>query len=238
MGGTIVGLVGVVKGAALELEAFFDGRFGKGDLEAGFGEAEVFDLEGDGFSIPGNPLESEGGGSDTAPSATGLPDPKGAAGAEGEPDAAGLEVLDEIDDGALVNAVDFLESDAEDVGAGLVAHEHIAFEGAEFALGEIDDGVARTIGNFSVGNPDGRRCPNFSIFFHGDFVEVFAFEIRVVSQGSGVSVEGIRGKVEECGGGDEVTLIVGIKNLVGAGVEDESCGRAKPPGEGGVGAIG
>ena len=72
-------------------------------------------------------------------------------------DQAGFEAAEEVEHGALVEAVDELEIDALDLRSGLLADEHLAFPRAELALGHIARDAGRRIADLPVRQDHRRR---------------------------------------------------------------------------------
>ena len=73
-------------------------------------------------------VKAEGQAADTPPSATGLTNPKRPIGRKGQPDAAAVEVVDELDDGTLILTSHLFQSDTKDVRARLVTDENGYYE--------------------------------------------------------------------------------------------------------------
>lgn len=119
---------------------FFIDGLGEGDDEAiGLGVHFVH-FEGC-FTSPADAFEGEGFSATCGPTAVGATDEEGGVFTHASRDDAGAEVFEIFPNGTLVEAFDFLEVHALDLGVGLFSDEDLALEGAEFPFGGVvDDG--------------------------------------------------------------------------------------------------
>ena len=72
-------------------------------------------------------------------------------------DEAGFEALEEVEDRALVEAIDDFEVDALDLRSGLLAHEHLVGPRTPLTLGHIARDAGGRVTDLAVREDDGGR---------------------------------------------------------------------------------
>ena len=125
-------------------------------------------------------------------------------------DKAGLEALQEVEDRALVEAVDDLEVDALDLRSGLLADEELVGPGTPLALGHVARDARGRVADLAVGQDHRRR----------DEVG----ELEALGQHARAALGFGRGREAEERGG----LIAGRVALEGTGAQPLEGGGAVP----------
>src|SRR5579859_1350600 len=109
------------------------------------------------LAIVGDPLKSIGLAAERSPTAIGLTDHQAAIGCKGQAVNSALEAATEGKTCTLINAVHFFEGHPHDHRLGLVTHETLPSEWAEFAAGRIPNRFAGGLTHAPIGEPDAGR---------------------------------------------------------------------------------
>ena len=214
LGAAVAGLVDVgegVQGVVLGV--------GRGGGVDGMGELdfEAVMLRRDGAHLEGrtaleaHALEGEGLRAARAPAAVGAADEERAVlliHAHGH--ETGLEAAEEMEHGALVEAVDLLEGDALDLRGGLLPDEHLALPGTELAPGQVAADSGGRIAHLAVRQEGGGRD-------EGRMLQALGEDARSALR------LGRRGEV-----GEGVGLVAGRVALEGSGAQPLQGGGAVP----------
>ena len=130
---------------------------GERDFETIIAGGDVVHLEGR-LTLEAHALEGEGLRTARTPATIGTTDEERAVFlVHADRDQAGFEAAEEVEHGALIEAVHLLEIDALDLRSGLLTDEQLAFPRTELALGHIAGDAGRRVADLAVREHDGRR---------------------------------------------------------------------------------
>ncbi|MBT7855043.1 MAG: hypothetical protein HN675_17165, partial [Opitutae bacterium] len=236
LGRSVAARVGIEPGLYLELvlqlfiTRFPAHRVGKIQAKSFFVRTHMVDVGGHCFAIINDSLQTALLATPGTPTPTGLPDQHTAVLQKDRTHDAGCEKAGKGSYASLVDALDAFGHYPEQVGHGLVAHEHLALEHSELAAGGVPNRMTGGIRYLAVRKPD-RSFANLSFpKVEFQFGRVRVFLSREGNEARQVPIELVLFQGYDFGRPYVLTLVFGVPDAT-IGIRPQTGRAAQPVGK-------